>query len=550
MTKKKFKLDAWGWIALAILGGYLLFLLYPLFNLLLQALFDKAGALTLGNFAKFGSTSYYTITLLNSLKVTVSVTAMALLLGAPMAYFFTMYKICGQKVLRLLIILSSMSAPFIGAYSWILLLGRSGVVTTFLRNLFGLQKLDIYGFKGILLVLTLQLYPLVFLYVSGALKNVDNSLLEAAQSMNCGGVKRFVRVILPLIMPTLLASGLLVFMRALADFGTPMLIGEGFRTFPVLIYQEFMSEVGGDSGFAAAISVIAVFITAVVFLTQKFISGKFSFTMNSLHPVEPKKLHGTGNILLHFFLYGVVGLSIVPQCYVIYTSFLRTSGLIFTQGLWLGSYRAAFQKLGSSIQNTFFIAGSALVIIILVAVLIAYLAVRRKNTISGAIDLTSMLAYIIPGSVLGIALLTCFNRPPLIISGSFVIMIVAMVIRRLPYTIRSSTAMLQQIPVAIEEASISLGRPKLKTFFTVTTPMMANGIVSGAILSWVTMITELSTSIMLYTGKTKTLTVSIYTEVIRGNYGVAAALSTILTLLTVTSLVIFMCVSKSKEVTI
>lgn len=550
MMKKKFRLDLWGWVALAILALYILFLMYPLLNLLRQSLFNKAGELTFDNFLKFSSTSYYTVTLVNSLKVTVCTTILTLIIGAPLAYFFTMYRIKGQGVLRILIILSSMSAPFIGAYSWILLLGRSGTVTTWLKNLMGIENLDIYGFSGILLVLTLQLYPLVFLYVSGALKNVDNSLLEASHSMNCTGVKRFFRVILPLIMPTLLASSLLVFMRALADFGTPMLIGEGYRTFPVLIYTEFMSEVGGDEGFAAAISVIAVLITAFVFAAQKFLSGRFSFTMSSLHPVEPKQAKGLSGVLMHIFAYTVVGLSIIPQCYVIYTSFLQTSGLIFAEGYWLGSYQSAFSKLGSSIQNTFIIAGSALVIIVLVAVLIAYLAVRRKNAISGSIDMISMLAYIIPGSVLGIAMLTCFNRQPLAISGGFAIMIIALVVRRLPYTIRSSTAILQQIPITIEEASISLGSSKLKTFFQITMPMMANGIISGAILSWITMITELSTSIILYTGRTRTLTVSIYTEVIRGNYGVAAALSTILTLLTVCSLLIFMKLSKTKDVTI
>lgn len=128
-----------------------------------------------------------------------------------------MYKIKGNGVLRILIILSSMSAPFIGAYSWILLMGRSGVVTTFLKDTFNIQGINIYGFAGILVVLTLQLYPLVFLYVSGALKNIDQSLMEASLNLGCSGVKRFFSLIIPLVMPTILASSLLVFMRALAS---------------------------------------------------------------------------------------------------------------------------------------------------------------------------------------------------------------------------------------------------------------------------------------------------------------------------------------------
>ena len=171
-----------------------------------------------------------------------------------------------------------MSAPFIGAYSWILLLGRSGLLTNLIKSLTGFTMPSIYGFKGILLVLSLQLYPLVFLYVSGALKNIDNSLLEASENMGCSGVRRFFKIIVPLCMPTILASTLLVFMRAFADFGTPLLIGEGYKTFPVEIYNQYFGEVGTNHNFAAAISVIAIIITAIIFLAQKWASNPVSYT--------------------------------------------------------------------------------------------------------------------------------------------------------------------------------------------------------------------------------------------------------------------------------
>jgi iron(III) transport system permease protein len=129
-------------------------------------------------------------------------------------------------------------------------------------------------------------------------------------------------------------------------------------------------------------------------------------------------------------------------------------------------------------------------------------------------------------------------------------MVIALVIRRLPYTIRSSAAILQQISISIEEAAISLGASNLKTFFKITVPMMSAGVIAGAILSWTTIITELATGIILYTGRTKTLTIAIYTEVIRGNYGIAAALSTILTILTAGSLILFMKFSKNKDLSV
>ena len=550
--KKTKRLDPWMAVTLAILGCYLLFLIYPMFNLLRQSVFNgETGAFTLEYFQKFFGKSYYFSTLWNSFKVSVAATVITLVIGVPLAYVYNMYYIKGRGFLQIIIILCSMSAPFIGAYSWILLLGNSGLIRKTIKSLLGVTLPSIYGFNGILLVLSLQLFPLVFLYVSGAMKNIDNSLLEASENMGCKGVRRFFKVILPLCMPTILAATLLVFMRAFADFGTPLLIGQGYRTFPVEIYNAFFSETaGGDYGFACATSVIAILITTVVFLVQKHTSNRFSFTMSALHPIERKKAKGPFNVLIHVFAYGVVGVAFMPQLYILYESFRKTSGKAFVPGYSLESYRSAFQVAGSAIKNTFVIGLSALAVIILLAVLVAYLVVRRRNTANNVIDIMSMLPYIIPGSVVGIALIMAFNQKPLILTGTMIIMVIALVIRRLPYTIRSSVATLQQIPITVEEAAISLGASKVKTFFLVTVPMMANGIISGAILSWVTIITELSTAICLYTVRTQTLTLAIYVYVSRGNDGIAAARATILSLTTVVSLCIFMKVSKSKDVTL
>lgn len=544
----KFKLDIWGFTTLGILFLYALFFVLPLCNILYQAVIDKTtGQLTLAYFSKFFSKQYYFSTLINSFKVSFFTMVLAICIGTPLAYFFTMYKIKGKRILQIMIILASMSAPFIGAYSWILLLGRNGVVTNFFKGL-GISTPPIYGFAGILLVFVCQLFPLIFLYVQGALKNVDNSLIEASKNLGCEGISLFFKIIIPLVVPTILAGGLLVFMRAISDFGTPMLIGEGYRTFPVLIFGEFMSEVKGDDGFASAIAIVAILITAVFFLLQKYVSNRFSFTMNALHPIESKPLKGLKNILIHSFCYIVVGIAFIPQMYVVYTSFKNTQGLLFVEGHSFRSYELAFQRLGNTIVNTFKIPGIALVLILLFAILIAYLVVRRKNALTNTLDITSMIPYIIPGSVVGIAFGITFKNKFFSISG-LLLMVIALVVRRLPYTIRSSVAILQQIPLSIEEASISLGASKLKTFFKITVPMMASGIIAGAILSWVTLISELSTAIILYTTKTKTLTISIYTEVLRGNYGIAAALSTILTVLTIISLLLFMKFSKNKEIT-
>lgn len=547
-NSKRFRLDVWGWTTIVILLLYALFLLYPL-SLLLKMAFSDGVHFTLENYAKFFSRKYYSITLLNSFKVSIAATIASVVVGVVLGYFMSVFKVRGAKLLRMCIVMATMSAPFVGAYAWIMLLGRNGVITNFLSGLFGITMPDIYGFNGIMLVFVTQLFPLVFLYVQGAMSKMDASLMEASENLGCTGFKRFFTVVLPLISPTVLAGALLVFVRAMSDFGTPMLIGEGYRTFTVILYNEFVGEVSQNKGFASAIAIIAILITMVVYFSQNFVAKKQAFSMNALHRIEKKQLHGFSNFIVHFITYVVVGISILPQLYVVYTSFLKTSGQIYVAGYSLQSYQDMFSRLGRSIQNTIVIPAVSLLIVVFLAVLIAYVAVRRRNVLSGAVDVISMIPYVIPGTVIGIAMISAFNREPLVLTGGMLIMVVALVVRRLPYTIRSSVAILQQIPLYVEEAALSLGSSKPKAFFTVTLPMMSSGVLSGAILSWVTLISELSTAILLYTGKTQTLTVAIYTQIVRGNYGIASAMATVLTVMTLLSLLIFNKISKDGDLT-
>ncbi|MTB64438.1 ABC transporter permease subunit [Streptococcus sp. zg-86] len=548
------KVTIWTSSSFLIFITYLVFLVYPIVTILKQAVIAD-GKFSFHHFASFFEKSYYSDTLVNSFKVSLTATCTSLIVGTVLAYLFSMYEFKGKKFLQILVIIASMSAPFVGAYSWILLLGRNGVITKFLTTAFHLPAIDIYGFKGIVLVFTLQLFPLVFLYVAGTMKSIDNSVLEAAESMGSVGLQRIFKVVLPLLVPTLLAAALLVFMRAFSDFGTPMLIGEGYRTFPVLIYTEFISEVGGNSAFASALAIMAIIIALVIFLVQKYIANRFSFSMNSLHPIQPKKTTGGKTVAIYTTVYGIIFLAVLPQLYLIYTSFLKTSGMVFVKGYSLNSYKTAFNRMGSAIFNTIRIPLIALVLVVIFATFISYLAVRKRNVFTNLIDSLSMVPYIVPGTVMGIAFISSFNTGLfgsgiLMITGTAFILIVSLSVRRLPYTIRSSVASLQQIAPSIEEAAESLGSSRLNTFVKITTPMMLSGIISGAILSWVTMISELSTSILLYNVRTRTMTVAIYTEVLRGNYGVAAALSTILTLITVASLLTFMKISKNNSITL
>ena len=380
MNKRRIKFDFWTVVTIIIVLIFAVFLVYPLFSLFFSGFKNPdTGELTLANFAKFFSKKYYYRTLGHSFLVTTCTTVLAVLIGAPLAYLTTAFKVKGKGLVDVLVIISMLSPPFIGAYSWILLGGRSGVITKFFANVFHIELPSVYGFGGILLVLTLKLYPYIYLYTTGALKKVDASLSEAAESLGCNAVRKVATVVLPLIAPTILSGSLIVFMNALADFGTPMLIGEGYTVMPVLIYNEFISEMGGTANFAAALAVIMVVITAVMFLGQKYIVNKKSFTMSSLRPIQPKKITGLPNVFMHIFIYFVVFLAIIPQITVIYTSFKATNGAIFVDGFSLDSYRSIFRSLGTAIRNTYVFGAIALVIVIILSMFIAYITIRRKR---------------------------------------------------------------------------------------------------------------------------------------------------------------------------
>lgn len=553
MTVKQSNKSApiWKLLSLIILVFFLVFIVLPLGLVLYEAVIVD-GQLNFSNFAKFFEMKFYWSTLLNSFKVTIVSTIIAVAIGLPLAYFTRTVKVKFSGAINLIAIIAYLSPPFIGAYAWIQLLGRNGIITKFINSIFGITYGGIYGFSGIVLVFAMQSFPLVYLYISGAMANMDHSLNEAAESLGSNTWRRIRTVVIPLLIPSILASSLLVFMRVFSDFGTPMLIGEGYRTMPVLLYTQFMSELGGDASFAAVLALIVIAVTLCLFFIQKMIARRFNYSMTALKPIQPRKLTGIKNVAVHAFVYLIIFIAALPQIVVITTSFLEaTGGKVFTGNFTLDNYRQVFSS-GQSyvIGNTYILGIVSIIIIVVLGVLIAYMGERKPNKMTGVLDTLSMVPYIIPGSVLGIAFILTFNKKPLLITGTVTIMVIAFVVRRLAYTIRSSTATIGQISPSIEEAAISLGSSEVKSFRDVMLPMMLPGVISGALMSWITVISELSSSIILYTAKTQTLTISIYTEVIRGNYSTAAVFSTILTITSIISLLIFFKISGTKEISL
>ena len=183
---------------------------------------------------------------------------------------------------------------------------------------------------------------------------------------------------------------------------------------------------------------------------------------------------------------------------------------------------------------------------VIIGSITAYLSVRKRSALTTVVDLSLMVPYVIPGAVMGLALIIAFNRSPFFWAGTAFIMILCYTIRKIPYTVRSASGFLQQMELCVEEASINLGVSPARTFFKITLPLMLPGVVSGAILSWIETINELSSSVLLYTGKTITMSVAIYNEVARNSFGTAAAMATILTISAILMLIVFNHVSKGK----
>jgi iron(III) transport system permease protein len=339
-----------------------------------------------------------------------------------------------------------------------------------------------------------------------------------------------------------MAGSLLVFVRAFADFGTPMLIGRGYQTMPYQIYSAATGEVSTNLSFASALSVLVIVLTLVVFFVQKFVTSRNSYAMNAMRPIEPKQLKPLPGTLVHVIVYGYLTISLLPLLVVIVSGFRKTVMGQFVPGLHftLDNFINASDNILLYVRNTFSLGLTALALLVVVAVLVSYVSVRRPNFVNKVLDTLTMIPYVVPGLVIGISFLLAFSSRPIMLVGTPVIMVLALMLRRLPYTIRSTSALLGQQSPSIEEAAQSLGASKLKTLIRVIVPTLAPGILSGAILSWVTIITELSTTLFLYSTKTQTMSLGIYATVVRGQLGTAGALSTILLLVTIGSLALLM----------
>ncbi len=514
-----------------------IFLLYPMAITLIRAFWAPAEytfeftGWSLEGFRTFFGTKLYLKALLNSIIVSISVTVFCILIGVPMGYCVARVKIPGKKLLVSLGILPIIMPSFVGAYTWVILLGNNGIVRVAINWLlkpFGITIPSIYGMFGMILCMTLTYYPFVFQMAYGAFSGA-NALLEESASLMGASKARIMRTItLPLIIPSLGASALLVFVRAIGNFGIPAVIGGNNYVLPTLI--KFAYSGAGDINLASSIAVINVIITGLVLYLQKYIVSRHEYETISATHTEIKQHTGFGARLFAIILCLIVLIfSLLPQVTIIVMSFFKRWTGILPTGFTLENYASIFKKSGHELFNSFFLSITATLLCAIFGSILAYITERKKPKGAALLDLSIMAPFILPGTVVSIALLSAFGGNGIFkLTGTYAILIISYMIRRTPYVYRSVAANLTQLNPSLEEASTISGATWFYTFRRVSVPLIMPAIISGSVMTLTTLLQELSTTILLYGAKTRTVPIQIFNAVNENNLGRASALSTVL----------------------
>jgi iron(III) transport system permease protein len=509
-------------IVFGALGLLLLFLLYPL-SLVLDASLrvDGTGAFTLGNYARIFASKYYGSSIANSLLAATFATLGATLIGTPLAFCLARVDVPGRTLLLTLATLPLVLPSFVAAYALVLLFGHAGVVTTALRSI-GIPIGPIYGLTGISIVFVLTLYPYVLLPAVAGFRAIDVSIEEAARNLGGSRLHAFRTVLLPVAMPAVLAGALLVFIEGLENFGVPVVLAEDRPFLAVDIFKLFAGEADNNPAAAGALSVLLIAGTAIVLLVQRRYLNKRRFATNARAVPPLLLLSPAWRILASVFSWGIVLVSLLPFIAVLFISFLHFRGPVLTWQLGLSNYSMLLEGSFRPLYNTLVLATITAVVAIIVGAPIGYVLTRHRGALLTGLDMIAMVPFAVSGTVLAIGLILAFNSGLLVLTGGWLILVIAYTVRKLPFCIRSSSAIVHQIEPSLEEASINLGMSPLRTFVTLTVPLMASGLIGGMILVWITAASELSSTIVLYTSRWSTMTVRMY-HFLEGGEGAGSA---------------------------
>ena len=505
MFKEKFKdVDlSQSFIFLVLLALLFTFILYPLIRVLYVA-FTEGGTLSLSHFINFFERALFKESFLNSLIAGLMAVIFGSLISLPLAFFTIKYDFKGRTLIQTLGILPLVMPPFVGAVALQLILGRSGVFNLLLLKWFNTSIPFMDGLRGVIIVQTLHYFPFIFLNASASLANVDPSLEEMAQNMGAHGLRLFRRVTLPLMMPGYVAGVLLVFIRVIDDLGTPLMLNYTKMLAPQAYLRVTTIGVEDKAGYVICVIMVVLSLLSL-WAAMKFLSlSEYAMVQRggTGTPIS-KKIRGWKLAFVLFFSFFILGISLLPHLGIFILSFAKVwSFSILPKSYTLSHYIEIFFRTPHFVKNTLLYCLLAAGIDVILGSVIAFLLIRGRVWGKGLLDAISTMPLAIPGVVLATGYLRVFHGTNLPffhqpLTSLWVILVIAYSARRLPYTLRSCYASMQQIHISLEEAALNLGANRKRTFFRITFPLMTGGLIAGGLLAFITSSVELSSTIML-----------------------------------------------------
>ena len=448
-----------------------------------------------------------------------------------------------QTPLRVIALLPIITPPFVVGLGLILLFGRAGVVNQFLEYAFDIPPTRwFYGALGVWIAQLFAFTPIAFMIMRGVVQGVSPSLEEAAQTLRADRSKTFFTVTLPLLKPGLANAFLVGFIESMADFGNPVVVGGQFA---VLSTDIFFAIVGAqyDQGRAASLAWILTVFALAVFALQRAVLGKQNYTTVSgkgdagLAMVLPEGVRRTLNAVVYPWL----AFTVIVYLFAFSGGFVQTWGRDYT--LTLSHFKTAFGlewgnfglvwagTAWNSLFTTVKLAGLSAPMTAAAGLLIAYLLARTEFKGRGLFEFVALLAFAIPGTVLGVSYILAFNVPPVELTGTGLIIVLCFMFRNLPVGVRAGTAAFKQLDKSLDEASLMLRASTLQTLFYVVLPLLKPALVAALIYSFVRAMTTVSAVIFLVTAENELATTYIIGRVGNGDYGVALAYCTVLIIL-------------------
>ena len=505
---------------LFLLALLILFILYPLFAVAKLSLTHPDGGFSNEVYRYVFNHIRYRRAIGNSILLGTIVATTATLIGYIFAFALTRAGIRWKAFFNTMAILPIISPPFMFALSVILLFGRNGLITAGLLNL---DVSGLYGLKGLVIVQTIGMFPMAYMTLSGILQGIDPDLDTCAMNLGAKKGHAFFTVTLPLSLPGIFASWLLVFVASLTDFGNPIILGGNFDVLSVQAYLEFTGM--GNLARGTALAILLLIPTVGVFFVQKYIMKNKTYTTITGKSSRRGVVVVSPRVKDFLFVFCLLFSLFVLMFYVtiISGSFIKLWGINWSFTLDHFSY--SWDVGLKTMRNTLFLALVSTPITAFMGMSIAYIVVRKHFPGKPLMEFLSMLSYAIPGTCVGIGYILAFNRAPFELSGTAFILIACYVFRNVPIGVESGIAALKQISPDIEESSTNLGGNSFYTFRHITLPLIRPSFFAGATFAFVRSMTAISAIIFLVSARWNHMTVLVLaqTEIMR--LGVASVMS-------------------------